>query len=65
METKTVKLSKKVNGNHQSISLTVSIGINEAINCGLISEYNEKNMEIEKILDVKNRQIILKEKTKK
>lgn len=54
-----MKLSKKINGKGYISSFTVNISLNEAKSCDFLDENNEPK-EVEKIIDSKNNQIIIK-----
>lgn len=54
-----MKLIAKKGGNGYTSSFTVNISLNDAKNCNFIDENNVPK-EIEKIVDAKNNQIIIK-----
>lgn len=59
METKTIKLSNKKDGYGNISSYTINIGANEAKECGFVDEDGNK-LELEKVLDCNNKQIIIR-----
>lgn len=59
METKNIKLSNKKDGYGNISSYTINIGANEAKECGFINKEGNK-LELEKVLDYDNKQIIIK-----
>ena len=61
MEQKEIKLSPKKNGKGYVTSYSVNLGCAEVRNCGFIDE-NGNAAVIEKIVDIDNKQIILKVK---
>lgn len=61
MQAKPLKLSPKKGGNGYTSSFSVSIGIAELRAVGLIDE-DGRPMEVEKLLDTQNQQIIIRRK---
>lgn len=61
MEQKEIKLSPKKNGKGYVTSYSVNLGCAEVRNCGFIDE-DGNTATIEKIVDIDNKQIILKVK---
>jgi len=59
VESKSIKLSPKKDGYGNVSSYSVNIGATEARQCGFISQ-DGSALPVEKILDYKNNQIIIK-----
>lgn len=59
MENKSIKLSPKKDGYGNISSYSVNIGATEARQCGFISQ-DGSVLPVEKLLDYKNNQIIIK-----
>lgn len=62
MQAKPLKLSPKKGGNGYISSFSVSIGIAELRTAGMIDE-DGRPMDIEKIIDSQNQQIIIRRKS--